>query len=453
MKKTGSIILILTIIFSLSAQLPTVISPNLMIKVSLTGAIDCPGVYSLEAGSRLSEALWLAEQANRELKSSEDKQICEEEDENALSATEYSKRNIELRRNGEIIHIDLQKYLLQGDLRSNPQLRDNDLIYLPAGVKNLSIWGAVNASGEYELLAGDRITDLIDLALGISESARKDSASLVRIDYHTGEIQEYYFSPAAILSARQSPDNRALQSGDRIYIRSLAEYESKFKVTIAGNALYPGEYAIEPGKTTLSAILRKSGGASRFGNLKNAYLQRISERDTTVIFDPEYQRLKDMNYIELTQMEREYLKFKERELAGKIAVNFETLGEKGSGNADIILQDNDYIYIPDQVTSVEVSGAVMYPGAYKWQAGKNFEYYVELAGGYTNQAHKSKIRLIMAESGSWLKKDKNYRIDQGDKIFVPEKEEIEIWEITKETLSIMAQLATVIIAIRNINTN
>jgi protein involved in polysaccharide export with SLBB domain len=224
-------------------------------------------------------------------------------------------------------------------------------------------------------------------------------------------------------------------------------------VTIAGNAVYPGEYAIELGKTSLSEILKKSGGANRFGCLKYAYLQRQSDRDFTVIYDPEYNRLKDRTITELNMLEREYLKFKERELTGKIAVNFEMLGEKGSGNADILLEDNDLIYIPNLVTTVEVSGAVLFPGAYKWQSGKNFEYYIEQAGGFTNRAEKGKIRLIIAESGSWLKKDKEYIIEQGDKVFVPEKEEFELWEMTKETLSIMAQLATVIIAIINIYAN
>jgi protein involved in polysaccharide export with SLBB domain len=451
MKKTGSILLMLLVVYSLCAQLPATISPTIMIKVSLVGAVEYPGVYKLEIGSRLSEVLWQAEQASRELNSLSDRQQLEEETEEVTAKKEYSKRNIELRRNGEVIRIDLQQYFLQGDLTNNPQLKDNDLIYVPAAEKNLSIWGAVNASGEYELADGDRITELIDLAMGISEAARMDSASLVRLDYHTGEIMEYFFSPAAIIADSRSRENRILQSGDRIYIRNLAEYESKFRVTIAGNAIYPGEYAIEPGKTSLSDILKKSGGANRFGCLKYAYLQRQSERDTTVIYDPEYNRLKDMIITELNMLEREYLKFKERELSGKIAVNFEMLGEKGSGNADILLEDNDYIYIPNMVTTVEVSGAILFPGAYKWEAGRNFEYYIELAGGYTNRAQKSRTRLIIAESGSWLKKDKIYIIEQGDKVFVPEKEEVELWELTKETLSVLAQLATVIIAIVNIN--
>lgn len=453
MKKKGSIILILLIILSLSAQLPTDFSAKMMIKVSIVGAVENPGVYTLEAGSRLSEAIQSAKDNSIEMNSliARNKPL---ELENEVEADkEYSLRHIELRRKGKVIKIDLEKYFALGDLANNPQLKDEDLIYIPIATKNLSITGAVNAEGDYELATGDRITDLIAFALGLNESARLDSASLVRLDYQKGDITEFTFSPAMILADENSRENMLLQSGDRIYIRSMQDYESKFSVVVAGNAIHPGEYAIEPGKTTLYEILKKAGGANRLGSLKYAYLQRISERDTTIIYDPEYKRLADRSLLELSRMEIEYLKFKNRELSGKIVVDFTQQWHAEGSGEEVFLQDNDYIYIPESITTVEVSGAVLYPGAYKWESGKNYEHYIALAGGYTNRAKKSQTRLILAESGAWLKKDKEQVIEQGDKIFVPEKDEKELWEISKEALSIMAQLATVILAVINIYTN
>ena len=453
MKNKGSIILILIIIFSLSAQLPTDFSAKMMIKVSIVGAVGNPGVYTLEAGSRLSEAIQLSEESNIEMNSLLAKQKLPEQESELEVKKEYSLRHIELRRKDEVINIDLEKYFTLGDLINNPQLKDEDLIYIPTATKNLSITGAVNAEGDFELASGDRISDLIALALGLNESARLDSASLVRLDYQTGDITEFTFSPAVIFADESSRENMLLQSGDRLYIRSMQDYESKFSVEVAGKAIHPGEYAIEPGKTALYEILKKAGGANRLGSLKYAYLQRISERDTTIIYDPEYKRLMDRSLLELSRMEIEYLKFKNRELSGKIVVDFTQQWQSEGSGEGIYLQDNDYIYIPESITTVEVSGAVLYPGAYKWESGKNYEYYIALAGGYTNRAKKSQTRLILAESGAWLKKDKEQAIEQGDKIFVPEKDEKELWEISKEALSIMAQLATVVLAVINIYTN
>jgi len=450
MKKKGIIILILLIILSLSAQLPTDFSAKMMIKVSIVGAVENPGVYTLEVGSRLSEAIQLAKENNIEMTSLEMPQKLAEKEIEFEVEKEHSLRHIELRRKGEVINIDLEEYFTLGDLTNNPQLKDEDLIYVPVATKNLGIFGAVNAEGDYEMAPGDRITNLIALALGINESARQDSASLVRIDYNTGEITEYIFSPAVILADESSRENMLLQSGDRIYICSMKDYDSKFSVKVAGNAVYPGEYAVEPGKTTLYEILKKAGGSNHIGSLKYAYLQR---RVTTISYDPEYERIMYRSLLELDWMEIEYLKFKNRELTGKIIVDFTQQWQSEGKCEAIYLQDNDYIYIPEAFTTVEVSGAVLSPGAYKWESGKNYEYYIALAGGYTNRAKKSKICLILAESGAWMKKDKEHIIEQGDKIFIPEKSVNELWEISKEALSIMAQLATVIIAIVNIYTN
>ncbi len=452
MRKILSVIIILFLIFGLIAQNLQIQPSSIMISVSIVGAVDQPGVYKLEPGSRLSEALQMADHISRENKSLLNEQHPKIGYKEPEETKEYSLRNIELRREGEIRNIDLQKYFILGELANNPQLKDSDVIYVPAANKNLSIFGAVNVSGESELVKGDRIADLIELAQGLSEAARLDSASLVRLDYQTGNISEYQFSPSEILNNKNSRENLELQSGDRIYIRSLPEYESKFNVTVAGNALYPGKYAIIPGTTTLYEILKKCGGANKLGNLHRAYLQRISTRDTTVIHDPDYKRLIDKTSTEMSYEENEYLKFKNRELEGKIAVDFEALWKQGARYPAIMLEDNDYIYIPDKVTTVEVSGSVMYPGLYDWVAGENYKYYINQAGGFTNRAGKHEVRIILAKSGSWLKKDKERVLEMGDKVFVPEKEETNIWELTKETLSVMAQLATVLIAIININT-
>jgi protein involved in polysaccharide export with SLBB domain len=330
---------------------------------------------------------------------------------------------------------------------------DGDLIYLYPAEYNLEILGAVNSSGRYDLLAGDRISDLIELAQGLSESARKDSASLVRLDYETGETSASIFSPEKVITDTESSDNLFLQSGDRIYIRELAEYDSKYSVTVAGEAVYPGDFAIEPGKTTLYEILKACGGATELGSLKKAWLQRTSAIDSTDTSDPEYLRLMERSLLELTNMEREYLKFKSRQMEGKIAVDFSKLQQREATGSRIFLQDGDQIYIPVKSETVSIIGAVMHPGAYNWEPGQSFDHYIKLAGGYTNRARKQKVRIINDESGAWQKRDKLLVVNAGDQIFVPEKEEEDFWQLTKETLSILAQLATVVIAVVNIYNN
>jgi polysaccharide biosynthesis/export protein len=444
------ILLLVSVQFAQFSQFPNTM---LMIKVSIVGAVEHPGVYQLEAGSRLSEAIYLAEQLYLETGRVMDEDYLAREEVGEGSEEKSSQRNIKLQRGEEFTRVDLAKYRRLGDLSQNPVLRDGDVIHVPQSTYNLTISGAVNKGDRFEFVAGDRISDLIELSLGLHESARRDSAILIRTDYSSGATSELIFSPWKAVSGGDTRDNLLLASGDRIYIRALPEYNSRFQVTVSGDALYPGDYAIEPGKTTLLEVLRQSGGANRHGSLRLAYLQRISARDTTVIHDNDYKRIMNRSFLELSYLENEYLKFKQRSLEGKVVVNFEELWNNPEEVKEILLEDSDYIYIPRKIRTVEVMGAVMNPGNYEWHSGMDYEYYIDLAGGYTNRASKHNTRFISAESGAWMKRKANVPMEQGDKIFVPEKEEMNIWALSKETISVLAQLATVIIAVININSN
>ncbi|MCF7919532.1 MAG: SLBB domain-containing protein [Candidatus Cloacimonetes bacterium] len=447
-KKTISLVVMLCLLTGLVSQITVPTERELLISVSVTGAVSFPGVYKLAPGSRVSEALDMVLLAEEEFrKNSEIENLAEGE--MAEEEPEYSLRNITLVRNSKTIPIDLQKYYILGDLQENPILQDNDVLRIPAGTYNLNISGAVHKPGFYEFAMGDHLSDLIDLALGITEAARPEEAELVRMDFTTGLSEKKFFPVYEILANRDSPYNYLLQSGDRIYIRELANYNNDYRVTVAGMVKYPGEYSIVEGATTLLEILRSCGGPKEEGSLSRAYLQRLSARDTTIAYDPEFQRLMTLKIPELSPVEYEYQKFKLRELQGRINVDIEKLWTDKGAAEDVFLEDNDYIYIPHKVTTVEVSGAVMNPGAYKFTAGKNYEYYVALAGGYTNNAYKIKTRIISGDNGVWQKKNKKTVIEQGDMVFVPEKQEVDYWLRTKDVFSILAQLATVILAIQS----
>jgi protein involved in polysaccharide export with SLBB domain len=220
-------------------------------------------------------------------------------------------------------------------------------------------------------------------------------------------------------------------------------------VTVAGLVKYPGEYAIEEGKTRLAEILQFCGGPKADGSLSRAYLQRLSARDTTIAYDAEFKRLMTINILEMNPVEYEYQKFRLRELEGKIIVDFEDLWNGKEESDNILLEDNDYIYIPQSITTVEVSGAVMNPGSYAYTAGKDYQYYIELAGGLTNKAYKGKIRIISGENGTWQNRNKKIIIGQGDMVFIPERTEEDYWVRTKDVFTILVQMATVILAIRS----
>jgi protein involved in polysaccharide export with SLBB domain len=96
-----------------------------------------------------------------------------------------------------------------------------------------------------------------------------------------------------------------LQNGDRIYIRQQPNYQKKSYVIIEGEVKYPGEYAIEVGKTTLSEILRKSGGPTELADLNNSYLYRIGNIDEIY---PEFDQLRRFPALDLSSAEYRYVR-------------------------------------------------------------------------------------------------------------------------------------------------
>jgi protein involved in polysaccharide export with SLBB domain len=117
---------------------------------------------------------------------------------------------------------------------------------------------------------------------------------------------------------------------------------------------------------------------------------------------------------------------------------------------NIFLQDQDEIVIPVQLPTVNVTGNVNRPGLVSWIPGKTTDYYVEKTGGYSWNARISKMRLIRAQTGTWIKPKKNTPVEIGDTIFVPEKQELNYWQLWKDLMLVVSQIATVVIVVQTV---
>ena len=61
---------------------------------------------------------------------------------------------------------------------------------------------------------------------------------------------------------------------------------------------------------------------------------------------------------------------------------------------DIILREGDIVYIPEYVNTVKISGSVMYPNTVTWEKGAKLKHYINMAGGYGENAKKKKAYII-----------------------------------------------------------
>lgn len=83
--------------------------------------------------------------------------------------------------------------------------------------------------------------------------------------------------------------------------------------------------------------------------------------------------------------------------------------QEGDASGNIQLQDNDIIRVPVYDVRVEVSGEVKRPGLYEALPGETLKKIILFAGGVTDQAYVSRIKIIQATDKEKRVEDIDYR--------------------------------------------
>jgi len=370
----------------------------------------------------------------------------------SLSST-GSRRNIKIfRRNGDTLRVDLDRFVNLGDLKANPYLEAGDMIYVPPRGDVVHIYGAVKIGGRtaYELLPGETVADLIELAGGLREDAWH-VAELVRFK-DDGVTKERY--TIDLNEQLHNPDDPFyLKPGDQLFIRHIPNWRPRAWVEVIGQVKHPGPYPIKDGVTTLSQVIEKAGGFTKDAALERATLERRQAK--FVLPDPEFQRLRQISSVmggleKMKPLEYDYLKTRSRENRHLVSVDFEKLFLEGDKSQDVVLRYGDVINIPRRWETVTVSGQVEHPGMVPFVKGMGPDYYIRQAGGYTKKADKGRVQVIKARTQVWMSKDEAKTLEPGDTIFVPEHPEHDWWGFVKDASAVAGQLATFVILARSI---
>ena len=142
-------------------------------KISLLGALNEPGFATIQALTRLDEAIRLIGGLHKDA----------------------NEKNIQItEKNGDIFVVNIEKYLLNGDLEHNPVLNEGDRIKVFFNLddkKNsingltlkktpILVSGFVNNPGAMKYFPGYNVSDYIGLAGGISETGSTRKIFLFR---------------------------------------------------------------------------------------------------------------------------------------------------------------------------------------------------------------------------------------------------------------------------------
>ena len=105
-----------------------------------------------------------------------------------------------------------------------------------------------------------------------------------------------------------------------------------------------------------------------------------------------------------------------------VGIDLEKALTNPGSTADIVLREGDVISIPKNNNIVTINGAVMVPNTVSYIEGENIDYYLNQAGGYSENAKKSKKFIVyMNGQVTKVKGSGKKQIEPGCEIIVPSK--------------------------------
>ncbi len=351
-----------------------------------------------------------------------------------------SFRAVEVKRKSGTARYDLLRYKLLGDRSQNPYLQDEDIVYInfrDSTRYTVSVRGAIARPVEYEYRAGDDLKTAIRFASGLLPTADSTRVELVRFASDKKSLLTEILSFPA-------DSNFLLKPDDRIFIREKKQYHEKFSVFLNGEVNYPGEYPIENGKTYLSEIIKQAGGFTDDAAILSSSLIR---KNSTFTDEVELQRLENIRPVEMTVEEASYFRLRTRENRYIVTVDYNKLFVEMDSTSDVLLYNKDLIIIPERKMTVFVSGGVIRPGNITYRSDWGYEDYIKAAGGFTYLARESWITIIDSRTGKWNDVEDDSQVNEGDIIFIPEKDRIDWYTYFIDGLAIVAQVSAVVLVV------
>ncbi len=384
--------------------------------------------------------------------------------------------------------------LFESDMKKAMKLkiRGGDIIKVFQSLddrRTVKIEGAVYSPGEYGFKKGMRVKDLIALAGGLKYYAYVKQAELTRVTpTPQGPITKVIHINLERALAGDPEHNILLQQDDYILIRNIPEWELYNTVVISGEVKFPGVYTFKKGER-LSSLIQRAGGFTEKAYLKGAVFTResvkeIQQRQINEMIDRLETELLSVasaavavatspDEAKIIQMENEQ---KRRFLArlrtvkakGRITIRLSpNIEDLKNSPFDIELMDGDKLYIPSNPGTVQVIGSVYNQNVFIYSPGRGYEYYLKLAGGYTENADKDNVYILKVDGTAlkvkegdkgivWNSERKRWEritaaVEPGDTIVVPEKLTRIAWmrnvkDITQIMFHIMATTGVLISA-------
>ncbi len=460
--------------------------------------------------------------------------------------TSGSLRNIQIIRaeNEEKITFDLYEYLINGKIKNNIQLRDQDIVLVPVKQSIITIDSSVVRPGIYEFKEGESVRELLDYAGGLSHRAssvlsikritpindRKKSIAAYkhiqtdlnstkkmlaqngdhvvvrnikenslfveligiekkqeRFNFFEGmtlynlleisgilDLDINYLKDAYSLNAEISRRNPKLnyeeiisinfvenisninkskkiilKNQDRLIIYPNTFFKKEQLIKIEGQVIKPGSYTISQNQEKLKSLIQRAGGFA-----ENALYDGVSI----------YRQKKYYEKLFLSNQNNYYINTKINEIGNpdlpSVSENKVFEGDDNRirlawKDENVILMPGDSIVVRERTNTVNILGEVYNPGLQEFQKNRSLKYYLNSAGGITENGSKDKVIVVYANGQ--VKPKKWFSIPEirdGCTIIVYAEKSTEPFNVTQfatNWTSILSSLITAVILSQQIS--
>ena len=394
--------------------------------VSLKGNVVRPGEYQFRKGMRVLDVI-----------SGFDKLLPESYLDSAeitrLALPDYHK---------EMLTFNLGK-ALSGSEADNIPLQEQDTIkvFSRADMQEklvVTINGQVVNPGTYNYYPGMTVRDLVTTAGSLKHNALLKQAELSRIVLKDEKATSSQIIIDLGKAMSGDPNNNLpLQPDDALSVRSIADWldaTDKF-VTLKGEVLYPGVYAIARGEK-ISSVIARAGGYTSKAYLPGAKFTRKSVKDAQqkrmdeIIDRTEkeiYQKQASLSSVAGSKEEMEATKaaldgllkqlelLKKTKAEGRVVIRIARLDELRKSSYDLDLEGGDTLEIPARPSVVHVMGQVYNPTSFVYTPeNTSVENYLNRAGGPTRDGEESDMYIVRADGSVFSKQQSSFGIKWND---------------------------------------
>ena len=376
--------------------------------VEVKGAVFRPGQYEL--GKQISSVRALVEAAG------------------GLTEEAFTGRAVLYRmkqdRTLETQSLDLGG-ILAGAVPDMPLRNEDMLIIATLTERNaeriVTITGEVLNPGTYPYSERETVEDLILRAGGLT-----DAASFAKVD-----VSRRIHDPKAVQTGQEISKNFSfslkdglavdgqqgfmLEPYDVVQVRRSPGFMVPRTVHIEGEVTFEGDFNLSKKNERISDIIKAAGGVTPDAYVKGARMERHMNAEERArmeaVIKAARQNSTSKDSVQLDKLElTEYY---------AVGIDLEKALANPGGDYDIVVRDSDRIFVPEYSGTVKISGNVLFPNTVSYQAGKDWKYYINQAGGFGYRSRKSHSYIVY-QNGTVTRVGKG-KVEPGCEIVVPQK--------------------------------